>query len=209
MNGPTARSSSTTNRHRNSTLVSVPGPSRFAKWYSRPSSVNSPRIGLQGSTSAVTCVLFIAVPFGVQSSHAAGLGGIKDIRDVEPELSLVVDLSCLSFCHMPYQVETVSLSTIVVFPLLFQTIPVEIAPTRNGEVEAVIFFIAVRHQLLRFQFQTSSGKTTILRTADDQLLIDYLLYNMIFESNEIGSRRLRKMIAEENDGFPLRVAPTT
>src|SRR5712692_3083595 len=76
------------------------------------------------------------------------LVAIKDFRNVKPEFPFEIDLSGMSLSDMAFQVEARTLPSIVIFPLFLQAAPVKIAPTRDDEVEAVIFSFPVRDQLL-------------------------------------------------------------
>jgi hypothetical protein len=101
---------------------------------------------------------------------------------------------------MVLHVETRAPAEIVLFPLRPQGLPVVIAPTGDDQVDAIMYPVVFHDQFLRFLFHVDAREAIIARAKDDQLFINDLLGNVIFEADEVGSRRSRnccrmKMIA--------------
>ncbi len=109
---------------------------------------------------------------------------------------------------MTFPIKARIAATIIIFPFLFQNLPMEITPTCNAEFEAVISLATVGERALFLSGNIDTGKSVIFGAKNYEFFIDDFLSDMIFECNKVRSLWTRKLGTNESNCFWLSVAPT-
>lgn len=132
----------------------------------------------------------------------------KYISDIEPQASFIIDPRGIAFDGVTFPIKAGVAATIIIFPFLFQNLPMKITPTRNTEFEAVISLATVGERALLLSGYIDTGKSIIFGAKNYEFFIDDFLSDMIFECNKVRSLWTRKLRANESNRFLLSVTPT-